>query len=199
MSRYRITDGDGQVHLCIRQWQLHWWHWCQLASSSLLPSWTLQRTVQCPFSHCLLSFPWLFRFVSFPTPLCSLLHCPAQSALSGLRLVKIMFRQHAHSVLMWALLVGKQVGPNGCGKSTLLKLMTGALDPVDGMVKRHNHLRIGQYHQHLTELLPLELSPLEYMVSERKRVGLGVGGDARLCAYRQAGLGSTPPCPLPLH
>lgn len=28
------------------------------------------------------------------------------------------------------------VGPNGTGKSTLLKLMTGALDPLDGMVKR---------------------------------------------------------------
>lgn len=58
------------------------------------------------------------------------------------------------------------VGPNGCGKSTLLKLMTGALEPVDGMVKRHNHLRIGQYHQHLTELLPMDLCPLEYMFKE---------------------------------
>lgn len=58
------------------------------------------------------------------------------------------------------------VGPNGCGKSTLLKLMTGALDPVDGMVKRHNHLKIGQYHQHLTELLPMDLNPLEYMLRE---------------------------------
>lgn len=58
------------------------------------------------------------------------------------------------------------VGPNGAGKSTLLKLMTGQLDPVDGMVKRHNHLRIGQYHQHLTELLPLDTSPLEYFLSE---------------------------------
>lgn len=56
------------------------------------------------------------------------------------------------------------VGPNGAGKSTLLKLMTGDLDPLDGMVKRHNHLRIGQYHQHLTELLPMEMSPLDYMV-----------------------------------
>lgn len=28
------------------------------------------------------------------------------------------------------------VGPNGAGKSTLLKLMTGGLDPLDGMVKR---------------------------------------------------------------
>jgi len=35
------------------------------------------------------------------------------------------------------------------------------LDPLDGMVKRHNHLRIGQYHQHLTELLPEDVTPLE--------------------------------------
>ncbi|CAI5948939.1 unnamed protein product, partial [Closterium sp. NIES-64] len=39
------------------------------------------------------------------------------------------------------------VGPNGAGKSTLLKLMTGDLQPTEGAVKRHNHLRIGQYHQ----------------------------------------------------
>ncbi|KAI3432307.1 hypothetical protein D9Q98_003867 [Chlorella vulgaris] len=58
------------------------------------------------------------------------------------------------------------VGPNGAGKSTLLKLMTGQLDPLDGMVKRHNHLRIGQYHQHLTDLLPEDLTPLEYMLKE---------------------------------
>ena len=44
--------------------------------------------------------------------------------------------------------------------------MTGQLDPLDGMVKRHNHLRIGQYHQHLTELLPEDLTPLEYMLRE---------------------------------
>lgn len=39
--------------------------------------------------------------------------------------------------------------PSPTGKSTLLKLMTGQLEAVDGMVKRHNHLRIGVYHQHL--------------------------------------------------
>ncbi|KDD77115.1 hypothetical protein H632_c16p1 [Helicosporidium sp. ATCC 50920] len=64
------------------------------------------------------------------------------------------------------------VGPNGCGKSTLLKLMTGQLEPLDGMVKRHNHLRIGQYHQHLTELLPLDLSPLQYMMREYEGVSM---------------------------
>mmetsp|Transcript_4055 Transcript_4055/g.8766 ORF Transcript_4055/g.8766 Transcript_4055/m.8766 type:complete len:605 (-) Transcript_4055:1170-2984(-) len=62
------------------------------------------------------------------------------------------------------------VGANGTGKSTLLKLMVGTLEPLDGMVKRHNHLRIGQYHQHLTELLTPDLSPLEYMMQQYKDV-----------------------------
>ncbi|GJW72934.1 ABC transporter F family member 1 [Tanacetum coccineum] len=48
------------------------------------------------------------------------------------------------------------VGPNGAGKSTLLKLMTRELTPLKGMVKRHNHLRIAQYHQHLAEKLDLK-------------------------------------------
>ncbi|CAK9858203.1 unnamed protein product [Sphagnum jensenii] len=58
------------------------------------------------------------------------------------------------------------VGPNGAGKSTLLKLMTGDLVPLDGMVRRHNHLRIAQYHQHLTETLTLDMSALAYMMSQ---------------------------------
>eukprot|EP00775_Hariotina_reticulata_P008963 gene8963-9138_t len=64
------------------------------------------------------------------------------------------------------------VGANGTGKSTLLKLMTGQLEPLDGMVKRHNHLRIGVYHQHLTELLDPDLNPLEYMMKEYKDIPL---------------------------
>ncbi|ESW22149.1 hypothetical protein PHAVU_005G131600 [Phaseolus vulgaris] len=58
------------------------------------------------------------------------------------------------------------VGPNGAGKSTLLKLMTGDLVPVGGMVRRHNHLRIAQFHQHLAEKLDLELSALQFMIKE---------------------------------
>ncbi|WCJ40980.1 ATP-binding cassette sub-family F member 2 [Euphorbia peplus] len=58
------------------------------------------------------------------------------------------------------------VGPNGAGKSTLLKLMTGELGPSEGMVRRHNHLRIAQYHQHLAEKLDMEMSALLYMIRE---------------------------------
>merc|ERR1712154_303651 len=56
------------------------------------------------------------------------------------------------------------VGPNGAGKSTLLKLIYGDLIPSEGMVRRHNHLKLGRYHQHLHELLEMELSPLDYMM-----------------------------------
>merc|ERR1712110_1137680 len=58
------------------------------------------------------------------------------------------------------------VGPNGAGKSTLLKLIAGELHPTEGMVRRNNHLKIGRYHQHLTEALELDLSPLDYMMKK---------------------------------
>jgi len=58
------------------------------------------------------------------------------------------------------------VGPNGAGKSTLLKLMTGQNEPTEGRVQRHNHLKLGEYHQHLTERLDLSLSALDWMARE---------------------------------
>ncbi|MGH0135820.1 UNVERIFIED_CONTAM: hypothetical protein FKN15_030470 [Acipenser sinensis] len=56
------------------------------------------------------------------------------------------------------------VGPNGAGKSTLLKLLAGEVLPSDGMIRKHSHVKIGRYHQHLTEQLELDLSPLDYMM-----------------------------------
>ncbi|XVF05734.1 hypothetical protein REPUB_Repub05bG0197800 [Reevesia pubescens] len=86
------------------------------------------------------------------------------------------------------------VGPNGAGKSTLLKLMTGDLFPLDGMVRRHNHLRIAQFHQHLAEKLDLELSALQYMIKEypgneeekmRAAIGkFGLTGKAQVMAMK---------------
>ncbi|CAL5000387.1 unnamed protein product [Urochloa decumbens] len=86
------------------------------------------------------------------------------------------------------------VGPNGAGKSTLLKLMTGELAPLDGMVRRHNHLRIAQFHQHLAENLDLDMSALQYMMKEypgneeermRAAVGkFGLSGKAQVMPMR---------------
>merc|ERR1711936_882283 len=58
------------------------------------------------------------------------------------------------------------VGPNGAGKSTMLKLIYGDLAPSEGMVRRNNHLKFGRYHQHLHELLEMDLSPLDYMLKK---------------------------------
>ncbi|KAF4362538.1 hypothetical protein F8388_011365 [Cannabis sativa] len=44
--------------------------------------------------------------------------------------------------------------------------MTGELFPLDGMVRRHNHLRVAQFHQHLTEKLDMEMPALHYMIIE---------------------------------
>lgn len=57
------------------------------------------------------------------------------------------------------------VGPNGAGKSTLLKLICGELVPSDGLIRRHSHLKMGRYHQHLSEKLNYEMTALEWMMS----------------------------------
>ncbi|KAK7478947.1 hypothetical protein BaRGS_00029814 [Batillaria attramentaria] len=87
------------------------------------------------------------------------------------------------------------VGPNGAGKSTLLKLISGELIPSDGLIRRHSHLKIGRYHQHLTEQLELDLSALEYMMKcypevkeredMRKIIGrYGLTGMQQVCPIR---------------
>jgi len=77
---------------------------------------------------------------------------------------KILFRKLDFGVDLDSRIV--LVGPNGAGKSTLLKLMLGELTPLDGMVKRHSHLVIGHYSQHLVEVLDLDLTPLRFMMNE---------------------------------
>jgi len=88
------------------------------------------------------------------------------------------------------------VGPNGAGKSTLLKLLSADVMPSDGLIRRHSHCKIGRYHQHLHEELPLDLSALDYMqqsfpeVTEkeemRKIIGrYGLTGREQVCAMKQ--------------
>merc|ERR1712218_364850 len=88
------------------------------------------------------------------------------------------------------------VGPNGAGKSTLLKLIAGELHPTEGMIRRNNHLKMGRYHQHLHELLEMDLSPLDYMLKMfpefkdrdemRKVIGrYGISGKAQTSPLKQ--------------
>jgi len=88
------------------------------------------------------------------------------------------------------------VGPNGAGKSTLLKLLCAELMPSDGLIRRHSHVKIGRYHQHLHEQLDLNLSALEYMLKcypdvkekeeMRKIIGrYGLTGRQQVCPMKQ--------------
>lgn len=88
------------------------------------------------------------------------------------------------------------VGPNGAGKSTLLKLLSGEVVPSDGLIRKHSHVRIARYHQHLHEQLDLDITALEYMMQSfpdikekeemRKIIGrFGLTGRQQICPIRQ--------------
>jgi len=55
------------------------------------------------------------------------------------------------------------VGPNGSGKSTFMKLIIGEIKPQCGSVWMQNGLRIGYYNQHFEELLPLDVTPIDFL------------------------------------
>merc|ERR1712130_980597 len=66
----------------------------------------------------------------------------------------------------------------------------------EGMVRRHNHLKLGLYHQHLHELLEMDLSPLDYMMKKfpefkerdemRKVIGrYGITGKSQTAPIKQ--------------
>eukprot|EP00051_Salpingoeca_urceolata_P013702 m.173259 g.173259 ORF g.173259 m.173259 type:complete len:583 (-) comp17867_c1_seq3:368-2116(-) len=88
------------------------------------------------------------------------------------------------------------VGPNGAGKSTLLKLMVGELEPTQGRIQRHGHLRMARYNQHSMEILDPEKTPIDFMRAEfasfnleisewRKRLGrYGITGKAQTKAIK---------------
>lgn len=88
------------------------------------------------------------------------------------------------------------VGPNGAGKSTLLKLIFQELQPSSGMIRINSHVRMARYHQHLHEMLELDMSPLDYMLQcfpdckerddMRKYIGrYGLSGKQQICPMRQ--------------
>jgi ATP-binding cassette subfamily F protein 3 len=53
------------------------------------------------------------------------------------------------------------VGPNGAGKTTLLKLLTGQLEPTQGIARVNPRLRVAYFSQHHVDQLDMSLSPVE--------------------------------------
>jgi len=58
------------------------------------------------------------------------------------------------------------MGPNGAGKSTLLKLLTHKLPASNGTVAHHPDFVLAYFGQHSTAELDLELTPIEFMLSQ---------------------------------
>jgi ABC-type multidrug transport system fused ATPase/permease subunit len=56
------------------------------------------------------------------------------------------------------------LGRNGCGKSTLIKLITGQLDPTEGLVSLKRQARVAYIAQHHSEALDMNSNPLETML-----------------------------------
>ena len=54
------------------------------------------------------------------------------------------------------------VGKNGVGKSTLLQIITEKMK-FTGSIDKNPNLKIGYYHQHLTDTLPLDKTPIEFL------------------------------------
>ncbi len=57
------------------------------------------------------------------------------------------------------------VGPNGVGKSTFINLLVGNLDPLNGNIFRNSGLKIGYYNQHFINYLPMDVTPIHYLLS----------------------------------
>lgn len=61
------------------------------------------------------------------------------------------------------------VGPNGVGKSTFLKLITDELEPDEGEVEFNRRTRIGVYNQHFMDKLPMDKTPVEYLLEQSSK------------------------------
>ena len=53
-----------------------------------------------------------------------------------------------------------------------MRLLTGRLQPTDGVISLHSNLRVGIYDQHFEDLLPSNMSPIAYLCSTYENVNI---------------------------
>jgi elongation factor 3 len=77
------------------------------------------------------------------------------------------------------------IGPNGAGKSTMIKILTGELEPQDGMVWKHPNLRVAYVAQHAFHHIEqhLDKTPNEYI---QWRYAIGEDRESLSKTHRQA-------------
>lgn len=64
------------------------------------------------------------------------------------------------------------VGKNGVGKSTLFQIIQKKYEPMNGYCDYDNRLRIGYYHQHATDVLPLLETAVSYIQSLNSEISV---------------------------
>jgi ATP-binding cassette, subfamily F, member 1 len=57
------------------------------------------------------------------------------------------------------------VGKNGVGKTTLIRTVLGEIKPISGSIEIDRRARIGYYHQHSAEVLPLNDTPVDHLLT----------------------------------
>jgi len=57
------------------------------------------------------------------------------------------------------------LGANGMGKSTFMKLLSGQLEPTQGLIRRRPTARVATFSQHHVDQLDLKQTPLEFMLA----------------------------------
>lgn len=65
------------------------------------------------------------------------------------------------------------LGLNGTGKSTFFNLCKGSIQPTEGYILKDDRLRISYINQMISDVLPLDLTPIQHLQNIDERLSVG--------------------------